>query len=234
MVGSANAIPIDTFNDTKQTISVDTQNHPLLLGAPATEALGGYRKFEITEMEGLEEDETTLRTVTAEEDLSIKNYGTGYLSLSNDSGVKSVSTVTWDNDGSGLGGVDLTVDGADAIGVQLLFLDQGELTLYLKVVDNNSNSGELSILNPLVDDITIFSFDQFGNATNIDFTSVFSISLIIKSDFASDLDLDFIDTRVGDPLPPINAVPEPTTIALLGIGLAGIGCGYMRRRFRGS
>lgn len=152
----------------------------------------------------------------------------GVLTLSNNVGSMTTAVVTWDANGDGLGGVDLTGLGADSIGIELVSLDLvGAVDLTVTIKDIDGDIGSLLLVGANIGQ-NVFDFNSFVNAPNVDFNLVDFISITLDSIVVSaDLSVDFFETLEAPP-----AVPEPTTIALLGIGLVGFGGGYLRKRFR--
>jgi hypothetical protein len=145
------------------------------------------------------------------------NPPAGVLAWSNASQVQSTAMLTWD-DGGGLGGIDLTEGGAsDAILMELIEIDlTAELTF--SVTDTAGGLSSL-VLSGLAPGELKFGFSSFTGSA--DFASVDSISLTFAGPSAVDAVVDLVATST------VN-VPEPSTIATLGIGLAGMG--FMRKR----
>jgi len=120
-------------------------------------------------------------------------------------------TVTWDANGAGLGGLDLTADGSDALQLDILAVDQGDVDLILEI-STSTGIGSKALTNIGVGQHSFFFTDLVGT---FDLASVNSISLKVEAQNASDLTLDLLQTRQG-------LVPAPGVLSLLGIGLIGL------------
>lgn len=219
MTGSVKAITIDSFDITSHSVTASSgSTFPVSNTIAASEAIGGFRKLEILGVTG--SSNATLEVITG---------GLGLLALSNSFGTSSTARVTWDANGSGLGGMDLTGLGAfDSIGLDLFSIDQGSVSLTVSIFETAGVGGDFAslLLPSAVVGQNVFKFDTFTNFANVSFNLVDKITLGIVAGTASDLGLDFFET-LENPV-----IPEPATIGLLGIGLAGLGSVYLRRRFR--
>lgn len=218
---SARAITIDTFNTTSHSITASSgSSFPVSSTIAAPEAIGGFRTLEILSVTG--SSNATLEVITG---------GLGLLALSNAFGTSSTARVTWDKNGIGLGGMDLTGSGAfDSIGLALVSIDQGNVSLTVSIFETAGEGGGFAslLLPSAVVGQNVFKFDTFTNFANVSFNLVDKITLGIVAGTSSDLGLDFFET-LENPV-----IPEPATIGLLGIGLAGLGSVYLRRKYRRS
>ena len=211
-VATSSAVVIDTFDD-----GTDTVVKPGLLGPSNTataEALGGSRTLAIIDAASV--NGTTLSADDPNTQDSL-DHGQG-------PGGAGASMVTWDANGAGLGGIDLTELGSsDGVSLDVLAIDVGAVTLTLTINDTGVGSSSL-VLGGLVEGVQGFFFDDFtGDA---DFTDVDSIVLRIDANANSDLRIDIIEsTRV-----PNGTAPEPSSIALAICGLLGLAMGRRRRR----
>jgi hypothetical protein len=138
--------------------------------------------------------------------------------VSNGSTSSSTATVTWDADGNGLGGLDLTAGGNNS----LYLADFGrEQTVTLTFTVNGTSSVVRSVdfdASPL-----FVNFAEFSDPGV--FTSVNSIALEVGGD--PDFDTSF--REFGADFDP-SAIPEPSAFALLGLGCVGLLLCVRRRR----
>jgi hypothetical protein len=205
---SANAsIVIDNFDTGVTNISIASGTSSQTANGNPGDIIGGDRDVE------LEVLSSTGLTASVN-----ANPPAGVFAWSNAAQVQSTATLTWD-DAGGLGGIDLTDGGAsDAILIELITID---LNAALNFSATDTNGGSSSrVLTGLAPGELTFGFDSFVGTA--DFTSVDSISLTLTGPTEVDAVIDLVATSTT-----VN-VPEPSTIAALGIGLAGIG--FARKR----
>lgn len=205
----AAVIVIDDFNTGAQTVAASVV--PISNTVAANGAIGGFRNTAITFA-----NFTGGSTVRANDGPAANTY-----SHSNDAGFLSNSKVTWDANGAGLGGSDLTDGGLnDALQIDINAIDQGNVALEFLVKDTGNVESSLTLTGLGVGQHAFFFTAFSGNA---DFGNVDNIMLRVVTGDASDVVLDLVQTRSG-----LITVPAPATIALFGLGLLGLG--RLRRR----
>ena len=144
--------------------------------------------------------------------------------VNTDSGVTSTARLHYDGIASnGLGGIDLRTSGANAITLEIIDLDI-QVSIDVTVTDILGNVGSFTHSN-LQDTGSLntvhFFYDDFSNATNIDFTSVDVLSVDMNVSDGTDFVLRLVGTSSVQP------VPEPSSGFLL---LAAFAPVLLRRR----
>ena len=175
--------------------------------------LGGHRQIDLTVSDILLFGSSMIQVETSN----------GVAMFSNTAGVEATMGMTWDNDGNGLGGVDMTEMGVHTgIRVDYLFSDLGsELTfIATDTFGNESSLTHMTSAGPSTQFFDYLMFVPVGAPT--DFTSIDSLELVLDAPLAGDYLIDII--RSGTPN------PEPATAMLGGLGLGALGLVTRRRR----
>ncbi len=223
LANSAQALLIDSFDADPDAVSTGT---PGPSNTASAAAIGGSRTLEILGFPG-DLDPTSLGA-----DLEVA-APPGVLAHSQDAlAPGGRSKVTWDDNGNGLGGLDLTDGGlANGLMVDLIAIDIGDVDVTFMVEDTAGGSAQL-LLAGLAAGTNQFLFSDFVGAVN--FESVQNVMLTIDADARSDLVLDLIETVDVPPTPPTpppppDVIPEPVTSTLGMMGLVTLGM-VLRRR----
>ena len=143
-------------------------------------------------------------------------------------GSKADPSVIWDAAGTGLGGLDLTLNNAEQFVFSVAFLDgpggtypPGNFAFTLEVVDTSLNTWSFagdSGPNPLIDMDFVIPFSA-GTGELSALKDADKISLLMTSNYLGvDFAIDSLSTEI----------PIPAPLALMGLGLLGI-AGVRRR-----
>ncbi|NOQ64633.1 MAG: hypothetical protein GQ582_08995 [Methyloprofundus sp.] len=204
--GTAQALIIDDFSQIDMLATTPAAAGPQTAG-PFTEtvsnALGGTRTI-MASGDGAF-TQVTARTLSGSQQFSLSSGG-----------ATSVATgmLTWDSNGNGLGGIDLT-DGLsnNQFNFTIDSIDTGAITLTLAVTDTLDQIASASISGSDVIDTHSLAFSLFSGA---DLSSAKAISLTVVGGTATDFTMSLLETS-GTP------VPAPAPIALVIAGLAAVG-----------
>ena len=193
---NAQALLIDDFDSVMQSVGA--------VGAPNTAAapvIGGFRTVELTSIVGALGASATVLPAPS-----------GFYAHSADVGTSATSQLTWDANGTGLGGADFTDAGLSTLfHLDILSIDVGLVDLTITVADTLSGVDSVTLSGLTVGQA---AFD-FASFSGIDFTSIDSVQLTVAGGIAADLSLDLFETS-GD----LN-LPEPSAFLLMGLGLFG-------------
>lgn len=212
MLGSAQALTIDTFNTDQIVTDGSGGGATSSTVSDAFNILGTDRTVSVTQNgPGATPSEININTGTA-----------GLLTLGNTDAL-SMSTITYNAGGAGLGGVDVTEGGTDDRFT--LFQVSGDFPTQITLtVSDGVNTSSLMVPSfPVGLNIPlIFEYTSFVGGA-VDFTMIDSIIIgLVTTNNQADLTLDFFGTT--------TEVAEPGVLAILGLGLAGLGLVRRRRR----
>jgi hypothetical protein len=170
-------------------------------------------------------------------EVNVNPGGNSLYTHSQDASTTGASWIIWDgNDGdattldpTGLGGVDLTFgQPLNIVGILVGIADNDLSNADALRIEVYTDAGNWSFIEtgiPVGASIFFPKFNTYsvGAGTGADFTNVGAIALHINgtTEPAQDLSLDLIAA---------STVPEPSTIILLGIGVAGLVIGLRRRK----
>ena len=219
MAGWSHAVMIDSYNFGGGTLNSIGPGGSGTDSSTAAEIIGGTRTLSIPGSEPVDGGNLSF---------SANEFDSGELRFSLGAGASGSAVITWDADGAGLNGLDLSDGGPSTfITFNILAIDQGFVELRMTVEDTVGSTGFLEILNAVAG-IQQFTFDDFSGS--VDFTMANLISLEITGTDASDLSMGEIFT--SGPLDAVPVVPEPGSVGL--IALAGLALLRLRRRGRAA
>jgi hypothetical protein len=159
--------------------------------------------------------------------LNVNPAGVGTLSLGNDSGQNGVGTITWDANGAGLGGVDITNGGLLPFVQATILASDLNLGFRVDVTETAAAGGSTAFwstnLGPGVSFVNQ-ALASFTNAGAVDFTKVNKIVLTLSGPVAQDATIDLMEVTNSP-----GGVPEPLTLLGVFAGMSGLGA-YIRRR----
>ncbi len=220
---TARAFLIDDF-DSFQSVYITT-------AAPASQqsvladaaVLGGWR--------GLYVNKTTGGTGFTNA-VAAESNGDGLNTFQVSNGTHSDSTVilTWDGNGAGLGGIDITDAGAaKGVFIKLLVTDMPNASLKFDVFSSSGASSSSILVTQVVSGVNLYApFSGFVGTAN--FSQITSFKLTLDGVTSWDAAFDTIHTGPA-PITTTSAdLPEPAPLALLGLGLALLGLSQRRRR----
>lgn len=218
-VGSnpASAMLIDNFNNGGGYVTAAENQSDSVIVGPINDVVGQYRQLELPNSKDIHGSGAAR--------MEANPSNAGYLSFSLDAMTTGSGLLTWDANGAGLGGVDMTDGGLSSyVSFDILAIDQGDVDLSVIVEDIDGTTGRYTLSGAGVGTYQ-FNFLSFTNATDIDFADIDSIKLdIIANGAASDLVLDQIFS--GGHI----SVPAPrSTLILMALGLLLLGFGLRRR-----
>ncbi|MCK5899080.1 MAG: hypothetical protein KAG06_08415 [Methylococcales bacterium] len=212
---SAAGITIDTFNDPNIDIYAVSASSTASSGSKAVSGvIGTHRTTDVEHVSGPLGGNSAIVA--------------GLFSYSSDTFTKIKSKTTWDSNGAGLGGVDLTQGNAlteQGFKLNIASIDQGMIDLTFSLRDSDGDTDSVTI-SGLGQGLQYVLFSQFTNLA-LDFTSIQSISMgVTQLSNASDLAIDFFE---ADAIPPSLTTPLPAAVFLFGSGLMGL-VGFSKRK----
>lgn len=205
VTNQAQAFTIDTFDSAGQSVSyTGVESFPISNTTASGVSIGGSRQISIDTAAG------------GGVNTNVDSFNSNAFSVNNNTGATSTSSVLWNANGVGLGGLDLTDGGAStALLLAITFIDQGNVTIQFDVTETAAAGGSTAslTLSGLGLGTKTFLFSSFSNFASVDFTQVNSIKMTVNAGLASDLTLDLVETNVN--------IPEPSSLVLMGLGLVG-------------
>lgn len=230
----AGIVGIDAFNITTQQLAFDPPPGGPNVAAGSTdfdeanapEAIGGFRDLFISTSKDISfNDSGDVAVVSA----------IGQVQVSNTVNTNIDVALTWDGgdnqasvDTGGLGGLDL-IDGTNTgILVDINFADLG-VDMAFNIWDTSGNQATVSrsFSSQVQDEQVFFAYgDLVGNS--VDLTSVGAIQLLVSGPTAYDVDFNLLQS-INPDQPPSNNISAPATLALVGIGMVGVGAARRKR-----